>query len=69
MNKPFDMFIEICGKNEDELGKNREFIFEGLKVKKITLLLSDYVGHQIFVCPALFGVTFSELLRKVEQGD
>jgi len=67
--KYFDKFIEICGRYENELGKYGELVFEGLKRKKITVLLSAYVLHQIFVCPALFGVTFSELLKKAKKGD
>lgn len=67
--KYFDSFVEICEKHEDALGKYGELVFEGLKRKKITVLLSAYVVHQIFVCPALFGVSFSELLEKAKKGD
>jgi len=42
-------------------------VFEGMKRKKIPVLLSAYVLHQIFVCTAFFGVTFSELLKKSKK--
>jgi hypothetical protein len=69
LEKYFDRFIEICNKYDEELSKFGELIYEGIKRKKITVLLSAYVLKNIIVCPALFGVNFSELLQKAKKGD
>jgi hypothetical protein len=64
----FDRLLEICNKYDEELSKFGELIYEGIKRKKITVLLSAYVLKNIIVCPALFGVTFSELLKQAKKG-
>ena len=68
VEKYFERFIEIRNKYEEGLSKFGELIYEGIKRKKITVLLSAYVLKNIIVCPALFGVTLSELLKQAKKG-
>lgn len=69
LEKYFERFAEICEKYAEDLSKFGELVYEGIKRKKITVLLSAFVLKNIIVCPALFGDTFSELLKKAKKGD